>query len=372
MLRLITRLNIGGPARQALLLTRALAPEFDTTLAAGRPAETEGELAEKGVSVHHVPLVRPVSPIDDIRAVVEVRRLIRLTGAAIVHTHMAKAGAVGRAAAATLRPRPRTVHTFHGHVLDGYFSACAQKAFVLAERALARRTDALVAVSEEVRDELLSLGIGRPNQFHVMRLGLDLAPFFAAVGAQGHGLRADLGLGTDTPLVAIVGRLVAIKDHQTVLRAMVLLPGVHLAVVGDGELGPSLRSAVEHLGLAGRVHFTGWRMDMAEVLTGVDVVLLTSRNEGTPVALIEAAAAGRAVVATAVGGVSTVVRDGVTGYLVGVADPAAVADRVARLLSDRATRDAMGRAGHKYVVQRFGSDRLVSEIRSLYEELLSG
>lgn len=369
VVRLVTRLNVGGPARQALLLTRDLAPRFDTLLAAGRPTDVEGELADEAVTVHRVPLVRPTDPVNDSKAFVAVRGLLARTRPAILHTHMAKAGTIGRSAAFTLPRRPRTVHTFHGHVLEGYFKPSTQRAFVEVERRLARHTDVLVAVSPEIRDALLDLRIGRPEQFHVISLGLDLSSFLAVERPAGT-LRARLGLAPDVPLVGIVGRLVPIKDVATMLSAMAELPGAHLAVVGDGEVRPELESKARELGIADRTHFTGWWPEVAEAYSDLDVVALTSRNEGTPVSLIEAQAAGRPVVATDVGGVRFVVEDGVGGFLVGPADAPALAERIRRLLADPELRREMGGKGRASVGHRFGKGGLLAEISDLYTDLL--
>ncbi|MGH2806408.1 MAG: glycosyltransferase, partial [Actinomycetota bacterium] len=315
VLRAITRLNIGGPARQALLLSAELRDEFPTWLVAGQPQPGEGELSDERVPVIKAPLVRPLNPIQDARAVVVMRRLLRDSGAHLLHTHMAKAGTVGRVAAFTSPDKPRTVHTFHGHVLEGYFRPTFERAFVRVERALARRTDVLIAVSEEVRDSLLDLGIGRSEQFRVIPLGFDLTSFLRVEGRSG-ALRRDLPIDDDVPLVGILGRLAPIKDHRTLLEAMRKVESAHLAVLGDGELMDELRSSARAMGIADRVHFVGWRHDVADVISDLDVVALTSRNEGSPVSLIEALASNRPVVATDVGGVRSVVQDGKTGYLV--------------------------------------------------------
>jgi glycosyltransferase involved in cell wall biosynthesis len=364
-------MNVGGPARHALLLAQGLTTDYDTTLAAGRPTEAEGELSDPSVPVHHVPLVRPLDPVSDLRALAAVRRLLTACQPTILHTHMAKAGTVGRVVARSMRHRPLTVHTFHGHVLDGYFTPHVQRAFVEAERRLAHHTDALVAVSDEIRDELLDLGIGSPGRFHVIPLGLDLDPYFEVDQARGR-LRARLGLAPDTPLIGIIGRLVPIKDVATMLRVTELLPGAHLAVIGDGELRAALEALARNLGLARRVHFTGWWHDVPGALSDLDLVVLTSRNEGTPVALIEAAAAARAVVATDVGGVRSVVVDGVTGHLAPAGDVEKIAGLVATLVSDPRGRRALGNAGRAYVRDRFGDKGLLQNVSALYADLRTG
>jgi len=283
---------------------------------------------------------------------------------------MAKAGTIGRVAALSSRVRPWTVHTFHGHVLEGYFSAPVQRTFIEIERKLARRTDVLIAVSSHVRDALLELRIGRPEQFRVIPLGLDLSSCLAVSAGQGV-LRSSLKLGPDVPLAGVISRLVPIKDHETLLLALKRLHGVHLAVLGDGELRPTLEARVRDLGLADRVHFVGWWTDVASALSDLDVVVLTSRNEGTPVSLIEAGAAARPVVATDVGGVAAVVEHGVTGYLARPGDPEHIASLISAVLEDPHTARRIGEAARRHVRDRFGEERLVEAIRDLYDELCS-
>jgi glycosyltransferase involved in cell wall biosynthesis len=369
LVRVITRLNVGGPARQALLLSRELATDFDTVLVAGYPAPSEGELADPTVPVRRVPLVRPLRPWTDARAFVAVRRILSERPCDIVHTHMAKAGTVARLAVRTVGSRPRRVHTFHGHVLDGYFSPAVGRAFIEAERRLARRTDVIVAVSPEIRDELLDLKIGTPRQYVVVPLGLDIDAFLAVREPSGK-LRSHLGLAPDVFLVGAVGRLVAIKDNTTLPEAVAHVPDVHLALVGDGDQRPQLEAKVRTLGIGDRVHFTGWWDDVPAAMSDLDVVALTSRNEGTPVSLIEALACGRPVVATDVGGVRFVVEDGVNGLVVPPGDSRRVAEAIATLAADRSLRSRLEGAGRAHVRERFGKDRLLTDIRDLYQELL--
>ena len=369
LVRLITRLNVGGPARQALLLTRELREDYPTVLGAGHPTAVEGELRDARVTVQRLPLVRPLNPTLDTRAIAATRRLLGATGARILHTHMAKAGTVGRLAASSMSRRPRTVHTFHGHVLDGYFHPQVQRVFIELERRLAQRTDVLVAVSPEVRDSLQALGIGRQREFHVVPLGLDLEPFLAVDTPHG-GLRASLSIGPTTPLVGVVGRLVPIKGVEVLLHAMALVPDVHLAIIGDGEERGRLSRQAAAMGLAGRVHFTGWWPDVPAAMSDLDLVVLTSRNEGTPVALIEAQAAGKPVVATDVGGVRHVIEHGVTGWLAPPGDAPAVARLIEAALTDRGRLRAFGAAGRLVVRDRFGKDRLLRDVRDLYSSLL--
>lgn len=369
VLRLITRLNIGGPAIQALNLTHALREDFPTLLAAGKAPEDEGELSDPRVRVHHLPLQRSISPLSDFRAFRAVRGLIARDGPQIIHSHMAKAGAIGRLAASYSSPSPRVVHTFHGHVLDGYFSAPMQKVFVELERKLAKRSDVLIAVSDQVRDSLLQLGIGRESQWRVVPLGFNLDPFLSVTEPRGE-LRKLLGITSDTALVAAVGRLAPVKDHLLLLESVALLDDVHVVLVGDGEMRQRLELRAAAADLRERVHFVGWRTDIAELLSDVDVVALSSINEGTPVSLIEGLAAARAVVTTDVGGVRAVVDDEETGLVVEERNPDAYARALDRLLNDPVLRRTLGSEGRNRVRVRFAQDRLIAEIRALYEELL--
>ena len=375
VLLLTTRMNIGGPARQVLLLAKSLGPELPVVLATGRPGREEGELSDPSVPVRRVPLVRPVSPGADLRALLSVRALLRETAPGILHTHMAKAGTVGRLAALSgldRHARPRLVHTFHGHVLEGYFGGSQRRAFLEMERFLARRTDLLIAVSPEVRDELLDLGVGKPEQYRVVPLGLDLGQLLevGAPGGPAGKLRSAIGLPTEVALIGVLGRLVPIKDHSTLFHAMLEVPEAHLAVLGDGELRSSLESLARALHIADRVHFMGWWLDVATALADVDVVALSSRNEGTPVALIEALAASRPVVASNVGGVRHVVQDGETGSLCPAGDAVALGQLLSRALNDLATAARMATEGRRRVAERFGADRMVADHLALYQELL--
>jgi glycosyltransferase involved in cell wall biosynthesis/2-polyprenyl-3-methyl-5-hydroxy-6-metoxy-1,4-benzoquinol methylase len=374
VVRVIARLNVGGPALHAVIAAAGLRPEFDTTLAVGRVAPGEAEatdlLARHGVTpVRVASLGRSLSPADDLRALGALLSLMRRVRPDIVHTHTAKAGALGRVAA-RLAGVPCVVHTFHGHVFDGYFGKSASRAAVAAERVLARLADRVVAVSDEVaRDLAERCRVVPRRKLAVVRVGVPLADFLACDVHRG-ALRRELALPPSAPVVALVGRLVPVKEPHLAFDAWRLVrravPDATLVVVGDGDLMPSLRAR----GDAGVV-FLGWRRDLASILADADLALLTSRNEGTPVALVEAAAAGVAAVATRVGGVPSVVEDGATGLLVAPGDAAAIASAVTSLLTDPARRRAMGDAARVRAVERYGDARLFADLRALYGELLA-
>jgi glycosyltransferase involved in cell wall biosynthesis len=374
-MRVITRLNVGGPARQAILLTGAMgARGFVTDLVWGSVGPGEGEIhPPPGLPNTHVQeLKRDLRPADDVQVLLRLVRLMRARRPDVVHTHMAKAGALGRLAARRTGV-PVVIHTFHGHVLEGYFSGWKARAFLAAERGLARMSDALVAVSPAVRDELLALGIGRPSQWCVIPVGLDLHDLLTQE-VDREKARGALGLPETGPVVGIVGRLVPIKDHVTFLDAAARVAreraDVIFVVAGDGELRSELEVRARHL-LGDRCRFLGWVMDLPTLYAALNVVVLTSRNEGTPVALIEAGAAGKPAVATRVGGVPYVVQDGKTGLLVPPGDPRAIAAGVSALLDDPGRARAFGEAARREASSRFRIERLADDLAGLYGELLT-
>ena len=378
VLRVIGRLNVGGPALHATLLTERLdRARYDSLLVAGKEGPREGNyLALYGRALTELVILptlgREIRVGADLAALRGLVRLMRRRRPHIVHTHTAKAGMLGRLAA-RLTGVPAVVHSYHGHVLRGYFSPARTRLFLAIERWLGRRTDRLLTVSETVRHELLALGIGRPERLTVLPLGLDLDRFTASTHHRG-GLRTELGLGDGALLVGIVARLVPIKAHDVFLEVAAAVtrdvPESHFVVIGDGECRPLLERRARELALGHRVHFLGWRRDLDRIYADLDVVALTSRNEGSPVSLIEAMAAARPVVAMRVGGVPDLVEDAVTGCLVPPGDTAAMTVALRRLLADPDRREAMGAAGQKRVVPAFGAARLVADVDRLYGQLL--
>jgi glycosyltransferase involved in cell wall biosynthesis len=365
-----TRLDVGGPARHLDGLARGLPAPFVTEVAAGSTPTVEGALPlPLPVPVHDVPLVRRPSPARDRAALRRLDEVLAARRPALVATHMTKAGTLGRVAAWRSPTRPVTVHTFHGHLLDGYFAPPIRRAVLLTERRLARRTDALVAVSPEVRDELLDAGVGHPDRWHVLPIALDLDGF--APGAEAPGrLRERVGLDPGTPLIGAVTRLASIKDLGVLLRAAARLPSdVHVALVGDGPERTRLTDTAAELGLADRVHFVGWWEDVAEVYPDLDVVVLTSRHEGTPSALLEASAGARPVVATDVGGVRHVLGPG-GGWLVPPGSVAAVTDAVLEALGDPAAAARRAAAARAHVLATFGRATSAAGHAALYTALL--
>jgi glycosyltransferase involved in cell wall biosynthesis len=373
--RVITRLNIGGPARQALILTDAMeARGFESELVWGSVGPAEGQFDPPASmrNFHIEELRRQTRPVDDIRALLALRSRMRTRQPLVVHTHMAKAGALGRIAARQAGV-PVVVHTFHGHVIEGYFSGPVSRAIVETERRLARWTDALIAVSPAVRDDLLGLGVGRSEQWRVIPLGLDLDPLLSSKIEQTEA-RIRLGLPREGPMVGIVGRLVPIKDHATFISAMERVaserPDIQVVVAGDGELRKELEAQAQRV-LGSRLHFLGWVTDLPNLYAALDVVVLTSRNEGTPVALIEAGAAGKPTVATHVGGVADVIDHGDTGLLAPVGDTEMLARHILTIIRGGERANCMGLRARARVAGRFSGERLVRDVADLYRDLLS-
>jgi glycosyltransferase involved in cell wall biosynthesis len=380
VLRAIARLNVGGPALHVTYLSRGLAERgYDTTLVAGEISSGEESMAfvaeRAGVEVVPVPgLSREVSPVRDLLAAIYLARLIREVRPQIVHTHTAKAGAVGRAAAVLAgRPRPLVVHTFHGHVLHGYFGVVGSGAFRLIEKALAKVTDVLVAVSPQVRDELVRLGVAPAEKFTVIRLGIELEPRVRSA-EDGAAVRRRLGIADDRFVVGWFGRMTAVKRTKDLLGALAALRarGVDalLLLVGDGDDRARLEEEAFRLGLARHCLFLGYQEDVAPWYAACDAVVLTSANEGTPVSVIEALAAGRPVVATSVGGVPDVVAEGIDGFLVEPGDTVALAERLERLATDGRLRAELGERGRARALSRYSVARLVEDVDVLYRSLL--
>jgi glycosyltransferase involved in cell wall biosynthesis len=383
VLRLIARLNVGGPSLHVCYLSSELDKcGYETVLAAGRVGPGEGSMEylarERGVDLLRIrDLHRDIAPLDDVLATSEILRLLRTFRPHILHTHTAKAGAVGRVAALLAgRDRPKVVvHTFHGHVLRGYFSPLATRGFHEIERRLARSTDVLIAVSPEVRDDLLALGVAPAEKIRVVRLGLDLDARTAAPPGARESVRASLGVANDRFLVGWLGRMTGVKRVDHVLRAFAELvaSGVDadLALVGDGPLRGQMEALAADLGVRERCHFAGYREDIGSFYAALDAVTLTSANEGTPVTLIEALAAKVPVVATDVGGVRDVVVDGEGGFLVPAGDVAGVSDRLGRLARDPDLRERLGETGSAFVQERYSVPRLVRDMDTLYRSLLA-
>ena len=379
ILRIITRLNTGGPASYLVTLFKALdSSRYDQRLIAGREAPSEGSMwsfvESQGLQPILVPEMVGTSTLrlSDLKAMRRIRQLIGEIRPDIVETHTSKAGVLGRLAAA-LDGGPIVLHVYHGHVLSGYYGGAKTWMARYAERLCARATDHLVAVSARVKVDLVRYRVSTPERITVIEPGLDLAPLVDCRNVRGR-LRRELGIATDVPLVGIVGRLSSIKNPGLFLAAAEITlarhPEARFLVVGEGELGPELRARAREGALNGRVIFTGWRHDLPDVYADLDVVVSTSNNEGMPLTIIEAMAAGCPVVATAVGGVPDLLDDGVTGLLVPPRDRALLAEAIGRLLENRPLAGAIASRASARALVRFTPGRFAAEMSGLYKRLL--
>ncbi|MEO1699216.1 MAG: glycosyltransferase family 4 protein [Planctomycetota bacterium] len=385
--RVLTRLNLGGPARQVLASDpELLARGHDVRVLCGTPEPGEGDLADAlahaGVEVRRIPgLVRGIGP----RALLAGRGARRALEAElrdfapdIVHTHASKAGALGRAAARPAVPGAARVHTFHGHVLEGYFAAPLSLALQELERRAARRTDRVVAVSEATRADLARLGVAPRDAIEVSPPGLDLGALLALDADRRGGcpFRRAHAIPPDEPLVGVLGRLAPVKRPRLALRIFARVaasefPRAHVVFAGDGAERGGLEADVAALppSLAGRVHLVGALSDVVPFHRAIDVLLGTSSSEGMPVAMIEAAAAARPVVSTAVGGVPELVRPGVTGLL--AAEEEGLVAALAALLGDPDQRASLGARARRIARERHSAAALCDRLLGIYERALA-
>jgi glycosyltransferase involved in cell wall biosynthesis len=382
--RIIARLNIGGPAIQAITLTQELeACGYRTRLVRGVEDPAEGNMdylaAERGIVPTLIPSMRRDPGIGDFVALARLVLLLWRDRPAVVHTHAAKGGTLGRVATVLAFPlrrqRPVVIHTYHGHSLTGYFSGRTARVYRVIERLLAPFTDVLLAVSGEVRDDLVALRIAPASKFRVMPLGFDLSHFSDddQRAERRRALRALWGVSEEDVVVTLIARLVPIKRVDRFLSAATRVTGeanVRFVIVGDGELRDALAESVDARALGDRLVWAGFRRDIPDVCFASDIVMLTSDNEGTPVSLIEAQAAAVPVVATDVGGVRSAVRDGETGRLAAPDAPDQLAAAVTELIGDPSLRSRMGAAGRSHATSLYTLERLTADHAALYEELL--
>jgi glycosyltransferase involved in cell wall biosynthesis len=374
----IARLNVGGAALSVIELAagqRRLG--HDVLVVAGRIPAGEASMEQVAVELdvpylHLSTLQREVSAVSDIAAARAFRRLIRQRRPDVLHTHTSKAGATGRAAAALAgRVRPAVVHTYHGHVLSGYFPPFRERMFRVAERALAHVTDRLIAVSDEVRDDLVRFRIAPREKFAVVPYGFDLDTRVRSDAATRARKREEIGVTDDAFVIGWAGRLTEIKRPLDLVRTAAALDGSVLVLAGDGELRPGVEALARKLAVDDRVRLMGYVDDMGSWYAAFDALLLTSANEGAPVVAIEAQSAGVPVVATDAGGTRTVVDDDETGFLEQVGDVDALADRLRQLRDDVDLRRRLGATGAERMRTKFSVDRMVDDVERIYRELLS-
>jgi glycosyltransferase involved in cell wall biosynthesis len=388
VLRIINRFNLGGPTYNAAYLTKYLSPEFQTLLIGGDAEANEGSssfiLKEIGVKPLLIPeMHRAISYKDDIAAYFKIKNIISRFKPDIVHTHASKAGALGRMAAHSLGV-PIIVHTFHGHVFHSYFSRPKTLIYKQIERRLAHFSTRIIAISPLQKYELSQVhSICHEDKIEVIPLGFDLNKFNENAFIKRSEFRTRYHLNDDEIAIGIVGRLVPIKNHEMFLRGFARVSEstslkLRAFIVGDGELMSHLQSYSESLGLSigvgesslAQVTFTSWEKQVDFVNAGLDIVCLTSLNEGTPVSIIEAQASGKPVICSRVGGVENVVQDSVSGFLFERDDEVTFVKLLIRLVENADLRHQFGKAGWDIVAQRYHYTRLVNDTAQLYNTLL--
>lgn len=388
ILRIHNRMIIGGPSHNVTLLSAFLSPEFETKLLVGRKDPTEKDASYIADQLGLFPIEisemrRTVMPVFDLIAYFKIKKIIREFKPDIVHTHASKSGAIGRLAARACKV-PLVVHTFHGHVFHSYFNKFLSDIVIRMERYLAKKTDAIVAISESQKYELSSVyRIAPAEKIHVIPLGFNLDKFSRDQDTKRIIFRNKYGFGADDMLIGIIGRIVAIKNHDMFLEVAARVKAscpekkIRFVIIGDGDMRPQVEKKAGELGLSYSyfithpgdqtdVVVTSWETEIDQALAGLDIVLLTSNNEGTPVSLIEAQSAGKPVVSTDVGGVEDIVSHGSSGYITPVNDVTGFSAYVVELIRNEGLRKSMGEAGHSNVIRKFSRQRLVRDMKQLY------
>ena len=379
IVRIFSRLNIGGPSLQVTLLSEALSPHYDTVLVTGAVEKIEGDMSyliQKPTHFRHhfiSELGRNVQFGKDIIAFWKIFCLLKREKPLVVHTHTSKAGVLGRIAA-FLAGVPVIVHTFHGHVFEGYYGRIKSCVIIFLERSLAFFSSKIIAISLKQRDDLvMRFRVAGFHKVSVIPLGFNLAPFYEN-NTDTTSARKNLGLPLHSYCIGIVGRLVPIKNHHFFLKICkeisVIRKDVHFVIVGDGECYSSLIQQVKYFNLEERISFLGWQKNMPLVYRAFDIVMLTSLNEGTPVSLIEAQASACPVIASRVGGTEDVVSSGKTGYVLPVHEKKAFVEAIAELLENDDKRRRMGDEGRELMKKKFDQINLVSNVSHLYSDLL--
>jgi glycosyltransferase involved in cell wall biosynthesis len=380
VVRFVTRLNVGGVAHHIIALMRGLDEiKYQQQLVCGVEPRGEKSMRQYFRGQAAGPILipglvgNPRLNASDVRAFACILNLLREQRPLIVHTHTSKVGLLGRVAA-RLAGVPIVLHTFHGLVLKDHYGPVKSRVARAVERWLGRISDRLIVICEENRKDLVRYRVATSDKIELIPLGIELHGFVAS-DVQHGALHAELGLDPAAKLIGIVGRIAPVKNHRLFLDAAARLfarqPYAYAVVVGDGELRPETERYAHHLGIHRRVYFLGWRHDLPQVYADLDAVVISSNNEGTPVAAIEAMAAGRAVVATRVGGLPDVISNGKTGYLVEPGSAEQLALAIERVLKGGDAICELRRNARDAVIDRFNFARLVSDIDSLYQRLLA-
>jgi len=390
VLRIINRFNLGGPTYNVAYLSRYMAPEFETILVGGMKDETEDssefiveQLGLKPILIKN--MQREINLSKDYKAYLEIKEIIKREKPDIVHTHASKAGTLGRLAAKNLNV-PIIIHTFHGHVFHSYFGNLKTNFYKNIERYLAKNSTKIIAISDKQKQELVEEHhIGPSNKFEVIPLGFDLSRFQLNQKEKRKSFRSMHEISDETVAIGIIGRLVPVKNHILFLKAIkhvidFTTQPIKAFIIGDGELMNQLKLEATRIGLGynkpGDKHplkhlfFTSWMHDVDVAYAGLDIITLSSFNEGTPVSLIEAQASGKPVVSTNVGGIENIIVEGKTGYLLDVDDEIGFFKKLLHLVNHKEERLKMGKEGMTEIIEKYSYQRLVNDMKKLYTSLL--
>ena len=370
VLQIIARMNVGGPAVIVADLKRSIdASKVEQVLITGYCDSDEADYLETVATdikaTRIAGLGRSVSVVSDVRAFFALVAMIKKIAPDVIHTHTAKAGVLGRLAAILAGRKAKRVHTFHGHLLHGYFSGWKVKLVIAIEKFLAKRTDILVTVGNQVKNDLLAAGIGNADQYRVFFPGLvEPAKISKDVARQ------QFAMGASDIYVAYVGRMTGIKRPDRLLNTAAEIKArnlpVKFIVAGEGDLFEAAKNDAQRRDLP--VTFLGWRKDIGALFAASDIAILTSDNEGIPLTLIQAAQASLPIVATEVGSIGDIVVHEVNGYLVD-SEPAALADALQKLAIDPVLREIMGKAGRERTSRYFSLEKMCADHTELYQLL---
>ncbi len=390
ILRILNRFNVGGPTHNATYLTKYLEPKYTTKLIAGKKLDSEGGsehmLKEQGVDYLILDdMSRSINIFKDLKTLFKIMKIIRKFKPDIVHTHASKSGALGRLAAILMKT-PIIVHTFHGHVFHSYFGKLKTQIYIFIEKFLAKRSSAIIAISKLQKKELVEkFKICNPSKVSVIPLGFDLKRFQNNVVQNRSIFRQEFNLSDEELAIGIIGRLTPIKNHSFFIETVNELfkktsKRVKVFIIGDGEDNEFLFELCNRLNLSysylpskkidysAKIQFTSWRQDMEIIYAGLDIIALTSLNEGTPVTLIEAQAANKPIVTTNVGGILDVVIEGKTA-LISSNTVDEFSQKLLNLCEDSELRNKLGMNGYDHVKELFSYERLVYDMQQLYESL---
>lgn len=389
-MRIINRFNLGGPTYNAAYLTKYMPAEYQTLLVGGVPEKSETDSLHIVKSLNIEPIIIPemsrsIHPFNDFKALLKIRKIMREYQPDIVHTHASKAGLLGRIAAIQQKV-PVIVHTFHGHIFHSYFNTLLTNIFIQAERVLAKKTSALIAISPQQKKELtLQYNIAPEHKFTIIPLGLDLNKFSENKSIKRKKFRQHYNIPDNAIAIGIIGRLAPIKNHQLLIDAVRILKNqvkktFEIIIIGDGETKDELKKYIKQSGMTYREHaeqppadfyFTSWIKEMDTAYAGLDIVALSSKNEGTPVSLLEAQAAGKTIVSTNVGGVRDIVMKE-SGIIVNDFSAETYAHALYHSIENYSTQNTfIENHISPLIIEKYAYSTLIKNMDNLYKQLLS-